>query len=108
MGALVGFSIFVQMAAGATFSVVPFINKRALGAVAGIVGAGGNAGAVAAGFLFKTESLTWPQALFILGCVVAASSMLALVVRFSEGDERAVRHEIETRLAGSFLASAKL
>jgi len=30
--------------------------------VAGIVGAGGNAGAVLAGFLFKTRSLTYPQA----------------------------------------------
>ena len=31
------FSLFVQMAEGATFSVVPFINKKALGAVSGIV-----------------------------------------------------------------------
>ena len=51
--ALIVFSLFVQMSEGATFSVVPFINKRALGSVAGIVGAGGNAGAVAAGFLFR-------------------------------------------------------
>ncbi|MEZ6053869.1 MAG: MFS transporter [Planctomycetaceae bacterium] len=64
---LIVFSLFVQMSEGATFSVVPFINKRALGSVAGIVGAGGNAGAVAAGFLFKSPALTWPTALFILG-----------------------------------------
>jgi NNP family nitrate/nitrite transporter-like MFS transporter len=51
---LILFSLFVQMSEGATFSVVPFVNKKALGAVAGIVGAGGNAGAVAAGFLFKS------------------------------------------------------
>ena len=51
------FSLFVQMSEGATFSVVPFMSRRALGAVAGIVGAGGNAGAVAAGFLFRMESL---------------------------------------------------
>ena len=41
---LIVFSLCVQMSEGATFSVVPFINKRALGSVAGIVGAGGNAG----------------------------------------------------------------
>ena len=50
------------MSEGATFSVVPFINRKALGSVAGIVGAGGNAGAVAAGFLFK-GALPWPTAL---------------------------------------------
>ena len=62
------------MSEGATFSVVPFINRKALGSVAGIVGAGGNAGAVAAGFLFRMEGLPWPQALLILGavaCIVA-------------------------------------
>ncbi len=31
------FSLFVQMSEGATYSVVPFINKKALGAVAGIL-----------------------------------------------------------------------
>jgi NNP family nitrate/nitrite transporter-like MFS transporter len=55
---LILFSLFVQMSEGATYSAVPFINKKALGAVAGIVGAGGNAGAVAAGFLFKNPALT--------------------------------------------------
>ncbi len=36
--ALILFSLFVQMSEGATFSVVPFINKKSLGSVAGIVG----------------------------------------------------------------------
>lgn len=95
---LVLFSLFVQMSEGATYSVVPFINKKALGAVAGIVGAGGNAGAVAAGFLFRMESLTWPSALLILGILVTASSSLALVVRFSPDYEAEVRREMETRI----------
>ena len=74
------------MGCGATFSVVPFINKKSLGSVSGIVGAGGNAGAVAAGFLFK-GSLPWPTGLLILGAIVTASSVLALGVRFSAADE---------------------
>src|SRR5690606_6323783 len=86
---LIVFSLCVQMCEGATYSVVPFINKKALGAVAGIVGAGGNAGAVAAGFLFKSEALTWPQALLILGAVVTVCSGLSFAVRFSEADEHA-------------------
>lgn len=86
--------LFIKMSNGATYSVVPFVNRRALGAVSGIVGAGGNVGAVLAGFLFKTQSLTWPQALFILGLVVAASASLALLVRFSEADETETRFNL--------------
>ena len=88
---LIVFSLFTQMAEGATYSVVPFINKKALGAVAGVVGAGGNAGAVLAGFLFK-NTIDWSEAFLILGIVVSCASFLAFFVRFStrqEDEERA-------------------
>ena len=78
--------LFVKMSNGATYSVVPFINKRALGAVAGIVGAGGNAGAVLAGFLFKSPSLSYSQGLLILGVAICAASTLAFAVRFSQAE----------------------
>jgi MFS transporter, NNP family, nitrate/nitrite transporter len=77
---LVMFGLFVKMSNGATYAVVPFINPRALGAVAGIVGAGGNAGAVLAGFLLKTEGLNWHTALFILGALVTTCSFLTFAV----------------------------
>lgn len=80
---MVLFSLFVQMSEGATYGIVPFINKKALGAVAGIVGAGGNAGAVMAGFLFKSESLSYQEGLLLLGLAVIACSFCALLVRFS-------------------------
>jgi MFS transporter, NNP family, nitrate/nitrite transporter len=83
VGAMILFSLFVQMSEGATYGIVPFVNKKALGAVAGIVGAGGNAGAVAAGFLFKSEALTYQQALFYLGVAVVLCSFCALAVRFA-------------------------
>jgi len=89
--ALIVFSLFTQMAEGATYSVVPFVNKKALGAVAGVVGAGGNAGAVLAGFLFK-NMIDWSEAFLILGIVVTCASFLAFLVRFStkqEDEERA-------------------
>ncbi len=53
---LVAFSLTVQMAEGATFSVVPFINKKAIGSISGIVGAGGNVGAFLAAILLKSKS----------------------------------------------------
>lgn len=95
IASLLVFSLFVQMSEGATYSVVPFINKKALGSVAGMVGAGGNFGAVMAGFLFK-ETLDWSFAFLILGSVVLACSFLALTIRFSHADEKAVRGEIQS------------
>ncbi len=95
--ALIFFSLFVQMSEGATYSVVPFINKKSLGSVAGIVGAGGNAGAVAAGFLFKS-SLSWPSALFVLGAVVVGVSFTSFLVRFDEATETEERRAHEAAL----------
>ena len=80
---LLVFSLFVQMSTGATFGIVPFVNKKALGSVSGIVGAGGNFGAMMAGFLFRSESLTTQEALFYLGVAVVVSSFLILAIRFS-------------------------
>jgi len=91
---LILFSLFVQMSEGATFSIVPFVNKKALGSVAGIVGAGGNAGAVAAGFLFK-GSLPWPTALFILGAFVTTASFLTFVVKFNADAEFEAQTAVE-------------
>lgn len=93
------FSLFVQMSEGATYSVVPFVNKKAIGAVSGIVGAGGNAGAVAAGFLLKAEGVSYPQALFILGGVVAGISFLSFLVQFSAIDEKIAGKEMAHSLA---------
>jgi len=99
IGCMLITGLFIKMSNGATYAVVPFVNKRALGAVAGIVGAGGNIGAVLAGFLFKTQGVSWPQALMILGFVVLLCSPLALAARFSESDERDARTEMEGRRA---------
>lgn len=87
IGIMLVFSLFVQMAEGATFGVVPFINKKALGAVAGIVGAGGNVGAVAAAFLFRSENLSYQQGLFYLGLTVLVLASCVLLVRFSAATE---------------------
>lgn len=97
--AMVVFSLFVQMSEGATYSVVPFINKKALGAVSGIVGAGGNMGAVCAGFLFRMESISYPQALMILGFLVTAFSFFTFLVRFSPEAEAEAAEEFEKAMA---------
>jgi len=91
---LIIFSLFTQMAEGATYSVVPFINKKSLGAVAGVVGAGGNAGAVAAGFLFK-GAMEWNDVFMVIGITVACASVLAFFIRFSSEQEEEERAAFE-------------
>jgi NNP family nitrate/nitrite transporter-like MFS transporter len=95
IGSMVIFSLFVQMAEGATFSVVPFVNKKAVGTVSGIVGAGGNAGAVAAGFLFKAEGISYQQGLLILGAAVTVISLVTFLVRFSKDAEEVEKAELK-------------
>lgn len=87
---MLGFGLFTHMACGATYSLTPFVNPRALGGVAGIIGAGGNVGAVAAGFLMKGANST-KEGLFILGAAVTASAFCAAAVRFSGDHKRAER-----------------
>ena len=95
IGSMIVFSLFVQMAEGATYSVVPFINKKAIGTVSGIVGAGGNAGAVMAGFLFRSENLSYPDILWIIGVVVIVVSFSALLIKFSPKEEESAATELE-------------
>ena len=97
--AMIVFSLFVQMSEGATYSVVPFINKKALGSVAGIVGAGGNMGAVCAGFLVRAESISYPQALLILGFAVFACSFFTYFVKFSPAAEASAAEEFDRAVA---------
>ncbi|WP_339925682.1 NarK family nitrate/nitrite MFS transporter [uncultured Cyclobacterium sp.] len=98
IGSMIVFSLFVQMAEGATFSVVPFINKKSIGMVSGIVGAGGNVGAVMAGFLFKMEGLSYSESLSIMGITVTAVSACSLLIRFSKVDEKVAREDLEKSL----------
>jgi NNP family nitrate/nitrite transporter-like MFS transporter len=80
--AMLGFGLFTHMACGATYALVPFIDRKALGGVAGIIGAGGNVGAVVAGFVMKGLGNV-QQTLAMLGVAVTATALCALAVRFS-------------------------
>jgi NNP family nitrate/nitrite transporter-like MFS transporter len=73
------FGLCLKMANGATYSIVPFINPKAVGSVAGIVGAGGNVGAMLIGFLFK--SMPYSTAFFYLGSAVFVTGVVVLTVR---------------------------
>ena len=93
--AMILFSLCVQMAEGATYSVVPFINKRALGAVAGIVGAGGNVGAVCYAQFLLRSGVPLEDCFLYFGMVVSAIGFLGLTIRFSDETEANARAEFE-------------
>jgi NNP family nitrate/nitrite transporter-like MFS transporter len=80
---LIAFGLLVHICCGATYAVIPFINRRAVGSVAGIVGAGGNVGAVFSGLLFK-GTISWPTALLLLGVLVTAASVAALLIPMTD------------------------
>lgn len=92
------FGLFTHMACGATYALMPFVDRKALGGVAGLIGAGGNIGAVAAGFLNKAAD-TPQQTLLILGLVVAGTSLCAISVRFSAAHKSAEQKLLDEAVA---------
>lgn len=77
----IGCSLFVQGAEGATFAIIPMINKRQTGQLAGMAGAYGNVGAVVYLVLF---TMVDAKTFFTLLASGAALSVLACVVWLRE------------------------
>ncbi|UZD21485.1 MFS transporter [Algoriphagus halophytocola] len=119
---LIAFSLSVQMAEGATFSVVPFVNRKAIGSISGIVGAGGNFGAFLAALFLSSKSAVAEKAALIaseslsaeaaaaaqsaaaasavsagyliIGGMIVVSGVIALAIRFSTADEKVAEVEL--------------
>lgn len=75
---MVLFSLFVQAAEGSTFGIVPYVNPSATGSISGIVGAGGNLGAVGFGMGFR--QLSYEAAFMIMGFTILASGILSVLL----------------------------
>jgi MFS transporter, NNP family, nitrate/nitrite transporter len=75
---LVVFSLFVNAAEGFNFGIVPYIDPPNTGAVTGIVGAGGNVGAVLFGYCFR--ELSYMTAFQIMGTVTVVSAFSSIFV----------------------------
>lgn len=75
---MVIFSSFVQAAEGSSYGIVPYVNPPVTGSIAGIVGAGGNTGAVGFGLGFR--QLETKQAFVLMGSCIIASGFLSLFV----------------------------
>ena len=79
IAALVFFSMFVQAAEGTSYAIVPYVNPPFMGSICGIVGAGGNVGAVCFGLGFR--ELSYDKAFLIMGCSILISSLMTIGIR---------------------------
>ena len=81
---MLSFALFLKMANGTTYAIVPFIDEKNVGMVSGIVGAGGNVGGMLFGFLFKSSSITYVQAFMWIGIVVMITAAIISVTKFGK------------------------
>lgn len=81
IGTLILFSIGVQMAEGTSYGIVPYICPDATGAVAGIVGAGGNFGAVIWGLIFRFGPPSERSVFRLISALVFALSCLSPFIK---------------------------
>lgn len=78
---MVLFSVFVQGAEGSSYGIVPYVDPPATGSISGIVGAGGNTGAVAFGLCFRTFAPEYRAPFMIMGFSIIGSSILSIFIR---------------------------
>jgi NNP family nitrate/nitrite transporter-like MFS transporter len=75
---MVFFSLCVQAAEGTTYGIVPYVDPPSTGSIAGIVGAGGNTGAVAFGLCFR--QLNYENAFKIMGFTIFGSAAVTVLI----------------------------
>jgi len=83
---MLSFALFLKMANGATYGIVPFVDEKNVGLVSGVVGAGGNVGGMIFGFLFRSDSITYAQAFTYIGVTVLLAAGVVAVVRWTKSE----------------------
>ncbi|CAG2253840.1 NRT [Mytilus edulis] len=84
IGVMVLFSTCVQMTEGTTYAIVPYVSTKRIGIVAGLVGAGGNAGALIWNTIWRQYVETDPSGWFwLLGIIVLCGSTLTFFIQIS-------------------------
>ncbi len=94
IASMLTFALFLKMANGTTYAIVPFIDEKNVGMVSGIVGAGGNLGGMIFGFLFKSSNISYVQAFGYIGFAVLLVSVVVLVTRFEKRKQLQIEIEL--------------
>ncbi len=106
IGFMLLFALFLKMANGAVYGIVPFINERRTGMIAGVVGAGGNLGGMIFGFLFRSANLRYAEAFGAIGMAVVGVAVFVSCVRWAPGEPQIIAAEAATSVEGAAAASA--
>jgi NNP family nitrate/nitrite transporter-like MFS transporter len=83
---MISFALFLKIANGATYGIVPFVDEKNVGLISGVVGAGGNLGGMAFGFLFKSESITYSQAFTYIGVMIVLAAGIVALIRWTKSE----------------------
>ena len=79
------FSLFVQGSIASTFAIIPYVNPRRVGVIAGLIGSGGTAGGVLWNFIWSQLVEVDPSRWFwVLGLCVLSGSVLTLFIRVQD------------------------
>ncbi|CAJ0635805.1 8218_t:CDS:2 [Entrophospora sp. SA101] len=81
---LIIFSFFTQACCGTSFGIVPFVDPVIMGAVSGLVGAGGNVGGFFFNYVFKWYAYDKPTGFLVLGIAVLAVSFTTFALRIEQ------------------------
>lgn len=90
---MLGFALFLKMANGVTYAIVPFVNKEHVGLISGIVGAGGNLGGMFFGFLFKSNAISYATAFQYIAFIILAIAFIVFLTPFTKTKKKAITEE---------------
>ena len=111
IAAMLVFGLFTHMACGSLYALVPFIDRKCLGGVCGIIGAGGNIGGVLGVLLYRWNG-NLQTCFMVLGIAAIVCACGAAVIRFSikhKQEEQALYDQaVAQRNAGNASGAAAL